>query len=265
VSGEGNGAPAGALASVDRSLRLLEELARSGDLGVTELAVRIGAGKATAHRLVKTLEARGYVVQNTDATYRLGPRCLYLAQSVESSLDLRAAALPALAALRDRTGETAQLTVFDEGDAVYVEQVISLKPVRSVGEVGGRAPAHCVSGGLALLAFGLADNLAYAASRAGSSPTAEAERRLGRLEDELDETRERGYAVNRGGFNPEVGGVAAPVLDVNGVAIAAISTCVPLFRLDEVGVEALAEAVTDTAREVSALLGADVAPAAAGA
>ena len=248
----------GNLASVDRSLRLLEELARSGDLGVTELAARIGAGKATAHRLVKTLEARGYVVQNADSTYRLGPRCLYLAQGVEAGLDLRTAALPMLAGLRERTGETAQLTVFDEGDAVYVEQVVSLKPVRSVGEVGGRAPAHCVSGGLALLAFGPVDNLAYMAARAGASPTAEAERRLHDLDAELAETRERGYAVNRGGNNPDVGGVAAPVLDASGVAIAAISCCVPLFRLDEVGVDALGEAVVDAAREVSALLGADV-------
>ena len=248
----------GGLASVDRSLRLLEELARGGDLGVTELASRIGAGKATAHRLVKTLEARGYVVQNADSTYRLGPRCLYLAQGVEAGLDLRTAALPTLAGLRERTGETAQLTVFDEGDAVYVEQVVSLKPVRSVGEVGGRAPAHCVSGGLALLAFGPADSLAYMGARAGASPTAEAERRLLDLDAELAETRERGYAVNRGGNNPDVGGVAAPVLDASGVAIAAISCCVPLFRLDEVGVDALGEAVVDAAREVSALLGADV-------
>ena len=234
------------LASVDRSLRLLEELARAGDLGVTELAARIEAGKATAHRLVKTLEARGYVVQNPDATYRLGPRCLYLAQGVEAGLDLRAATLPVLAALRERTGETAQLTVFDAGEVVYVEQVVSPKPVRSVGEVGGRAPAHCVSGGLALLAFGPADYRAYQGAHLPS-------------EDDLEAIRERGYAINRGGFNPDVGGVGAPVLDASGVAIAAVSCCVPLFRLDEVGVDVLGEAVVDAAREVSALLGADVA------
>jgi DNA-binding IclR family transcriptional regulator len=51
--------------------------------------------------------------------------------------------------------------------------------------------------------------------------------------------------------------VAAPIKDVNGIAIAAISTCVPLFRLDAVGVTTLAEAVTSAAREMSVLLGAD--------
>jgi len=245
------------LASVDRSLRLLEELARSGDLGVTEIASRIGAGKATAHRLVKTLEARDYVVQNANSTYRLGPRCLYLAQGVEAGLDLRSAALPILVALRDRTGETAQLTVFDEGDVVYVEQVTSRKPVRSVGELGGRAPAHCVSGGLALLAFGPPESVAYLTARGESSPTPTAKQRWLDLDAELSTIRTAGYAVNRGGFQPEVGGVAAPIKDVNGIAIAAISTCVPLFRLDAVGVTTLAEAVIAAARDMSVLLGAD--------
>ena len=61
-----------ALSSVDRALRLLEELARHGPLGATELANRTGCAKATAFRLARTLQARGFVVQNQDST--LSPR-----------------------------------------------------------------------------------------------------------------------------------------------------------------------------------------------
>jgi len=249
------------LASVDRSLRLLEELARSGDLGVTELASRIGAAKATAHRLAKTLEARGYVVRNSNASYRLGPRCLYLARGAEASVDLRTAALPALEALRDATGETAQLTVFDAGDAVYVEQVVSVKPVRSVGEIGSRAPAPCVSGGLTLLAFGPSEHLDYVRRHPRPLPTETATQRLELLSAELELIRSRGYSVNRGGFNPEVGGVAAPIRDASGVAIAAVSACVPLFRLDAVGIDVLAAAVLSAARTITQQLGGDPVPA----
>ena len=142
-----------ALSSVDRALSLLEELARHGPLGATELANRTGCAKATAFRLARTLQARGFVVQNADSTYRLGPRCLLLATGVHTSFDVRREALPTMEALRDETGETVQLTVLEGADVVYVEQVTSPKPVRSVGTMGQRAPAHTVSGGLAQLAL----------------------------------------------------------------------------------------------------------------
>ena len=141
------------LSSVDRALRLLDELAEHGPLGATELAHRTGCAKATAFRLARTLQARGFVVQNQDSTYRLGPRCLLLATGVHTSFDVRREALPAMEALRDETDETVQLTVLEGGDVVYVEQVLSSKPVRSVGTMGQRAPAHCVSGGLSQLAL----------------------------------------------------------------------------------------------------------------
>ena len=140
------------LSSVDRALRLLDELAEHGPLGATELAHRLGTAKATAFRLARTLQARGYVVQNADSTYRLGPRCLMLATGVHASLDLRRDLLPVLDALRAETDETVQLTTLDGGEVVYVEQLLSTKPVLSVGQMGARAPAHCVSGGLAQLA-----------------------------------------------------------------------------------------------------------------
>jgi DNA-binding MarR family transcriptional regulator len=90
-----------ALTSVDRALRLLEELARHGPLGATELANRTGCAKATAFRLARTLQARGFVVQNQDSSYRLGPRCLLLATGVHTSFDVRREALPAMEALRE--------------------------------------------------------------------------------------------------------------------------------------------------------------------
>ena len=99
ATAEGNG-----LSSVDRALRLLEELARHGPLGATELANRTGCAKATAFRLARTLQARGFVVQNQDSSYRLGPRCLLLATGVHTSFDVRREALPAMEALRDDDG-----------------------------------------------------------------------------------------------------------------------------------------------------------------
>jgi DNA-binding IclR family transcriptional regulator len=240
-----------ALSSVDRALRLLEELARHGPLGATELANRTGCAKATAFRLARTLQARGFVVQNQDSSYRLGPRCLLLATGVHTSFDVRREALPAMEALRDDTGETVQLTVLEGPDVVYVEQVTSSKPVRSVGTMGQRAPAHCVSGGLSQLALLPFERVRALLPNPLPRPTAASIPSLERLAGELDRVRARGYAVNRGGFRHDVGGVGTSVLDAHGRAVAALNICVPLYRLEELGVDRLGELVMRAATEVS--------------
>jgi DNA-binding IclR family transcriptional regulator len=240
-----------ALSSVDRALRLLEELARHGPLGATDLANRTGCAKATAFRLARTLQGRGFVVQNPDATYRLGPRCLLLATGVHASFDVRREALPAMEALRDETGETVQLTVLEGTDVVYVEQVASSKPVRSVGTMGQRAPAHCVSGGLSLLAALPFDRVRALLPNPLPRPTSASIPSLERLAAELERIRVRGYAVNRGGFRSDVGGVGTSVIDAHGRAVAALNICVPLFRLEELGVERLGGLVARAAADVS--------------
>ena len=235
-----------ALTSVDRALRLLEELARSGPLGATELANRTGCAKATAFRLARTLQARGFVVQN-----RLGPRCLLLATGVHTSFDVRHEALPVMEALRDESGETVQLTVLDGADAIYVEQVTSPKPVRSVGTMGQRAPAHCVSGGLSQLATLPFGRVRALLPHPLPRPTPASIPSLERLAAELDRVRSRGFAINRGGFRHDVGGVGASVLDAHGRAVGALNICVPLFRLEELGIDRLGSLVIHAAAEVS--------------
>jgi DNA-binding IclR family transcriptional regulator len=246
ATAEGSG-----LSSVDRALRLLEELAHHGPLGATELANRTGCAKATAFRLARTLQARGFVVQNPDSSYRLGPRCLLLAAGVHTSFDVRREALPTMEALRDETGETVQLTVLEGADVVYVEQVPSSKTVRSVGTMGQRAPAHTVSGGLSQLALLSPERVRALLPNPLPRPTSASIPSFERLEAELERVRGRGFAINRGGFRHDVGGVGTAVVDAHGRGVASINICVPLFRLEELGVDRLGDLVVRAAAEVS--------------
>jgi DNA-binding IclR family transcriptional regulator len=141
--------------------------------------------------------------------------------------------------------------VLEGPDVVYVEQVTSSKPVRSVGTMGQRAPAHCVSGGLSQLALLPFERVRALLPNPLPRPTAASIPSLERLAGELDRVRARGYAVNRGGFRHDVGGVGTSVLDAHGRAVAALNICVPLYRLEELGVDRLGELVMRAATEVS--------------
>ena len=129
------------LASVRNAARLLKEFSREDrELGVSELARRLGLGTSTTHRLLATLtEERLLERGQARGTYRLGIALHDLGAAVASHLDLHEAAMPAMAALRHTTGETVQLAVLDGLDSVYVERLESPHTVRitSIGCSGG--------------------------------------------------------------------------------------------------------------------------------
>src|SRR5438128_9142198 len=101
---------------VDAAAKALELLSvfsfREPRLSLAELAARTGIPRATAFRLLSTLEEAGYVVKE-NGDYRLGIKCFVLGNIVGADLDLRQVAHPHLVALRDRTGETTQIAILD--------------------------------------------------------------------------------------------------------------------------------------------------------
>jgi DNA-binding IclR family transcriptional regulator len=54
-----------------------------------------------------------------------------------------------------------------------------------------------------------------------------------KLRAELTRIRNQGYAVNRGEWRADIGGVAAPVYDRSGVVIGAIGVTIPLSRFSK--------------------------------
>lgn len=145
------GPPPGAgVQSVQRALHLLEVLAADGPLGLSEAAAGAGLADATAHRLLRTLLAQGYVRQDADRRYAPGTRLLTLGDGARRSA--AAASQPFLARLVELTGETANLAVLEGDHVVYVAQVPSAHRLRLFAEVGRRVPAHSTAVGKVLLA-----------------------------------------------------------------------------------------------------------------
>jgi DNA-binding IclR family transcriptional regulator len=117
--------------------------------------------------------------------------------------------------------------------------------------MGQRAPAHCVSGGLSQLALLPFERVRELLPSPLPRPTSASIPTFERLAAELERVRARGYAINRGGFRHDVGGVGTCIIDAHGRAVASLTICVPLYRLEELGVERLGALVVRAAAEVS--------------
>jgi DNA-binding IclR family transcriptional regulator len=241
------------LKSVDQALALLEYLASTAaPQTVTGLSREFGLSKATVHRMLGTLRARGYVVQDPiTARYSFGLTAAQLVQQLDADDTLTSACSPAMRWLWRKTGETVLLAVREGDKAVVVEKLDSTRPVLSTYPRGRLMPLHAVSSGLVLLA-----NLSQEEVRAvlATSGLVQHTPRSRVTEEavwaEIRAVRRKGYAINREGFRDGVSGVAAPVHEAFGRVAAAIAVCVPSSRF-EPEVDGLCVSVMDAAARAS--------------
>jgi DNA-binding IclR family transcriptional regulator len=241
--------------SLERALDLLEALASSDELGVSDLAAKTGLVPSTAHRLLGTLVARGYAAQSpANGRYLLGYKLLELTSGLQDRLErLRDAARPHLEAIQEQTGETTNLVVLEGRNAVYIESVSGTRSVRLFTEIGQAIPAHTSGSGKALLAWrSSADVEALLGGAPLSASTPRTLTTLKELQEDFARIRRRGYATDNEEHELGVACVAMPILDSTGLPLAAISVSGPTPRM--VDTAALAELLRGHAGEVSAAL-----------
>jgi IclR family transcriptional regulator, KDG regulon repressor len=248
----------GRLSSVRNAARLLKEFSGvDRQLGVTELAARLGLGKSTVHRLLATLADERLLEHDAvSGRYRLGLGIYELGAVVTAHVDLHEAAMPALVSLRERTGETVQVAVLDGLEAVYVERLDSPHTVRVFSRVGHRLPAHCTSSGKALLA-GLPPPLLDARLRHWQ-PVAMTPRTItdeAALRAELRMIAQRGWAENVEEGEVGVASVGAPIRGIDGGVTAAVSVAGPIARVKGASLRRFSGAVVEAASSISRRLG----------
>jgi len=197
---------------VDKVVSVLDAL-EGGPLTLAGVQGSTGLPRATAHRLASALAEHGFVARDAEGRFMLGPRL--------QRRPLAEAALPALAALRDATGESVQLYVAEAGGRCCVVSLQSPHSLRTIVDVGALLPMDRGSAGAVLR-----DD--PAAHRRGWAQSAE-EREVG------------------------VASVSAPVLR-DGQVVAAVSVSGPVERTTRAPGRRYASAVTAAARAVEAAL-----------
>jgi IclR family transcriptional regulator, KDG regulon repressor len=250
--------PQGGLSTVRNAARLLKVFrSREADLGVSELARRLGLGKSTVHRMLTTLVAEGLIEQNPrTGGYRLGIVMFELGEAVRVHMDLHAAVGPVLGELRAQTGESSQVGVLDGHEVVYVDRLESAHSLRLFTETGRRVPVHCTSSGKVLLAYlpeARRQVVLRAAPFTALTPHTITDR--SQFAAELDRVRRRGWAEAVNEREIGVASIAAPVRDISGEVIAAISIGVPLARCSVMALRRLAPVIMEAAEAASRRLG----------
>ena len=242
--------PPYAIASVDHALQLAVALQVEGSLSVSEAAERLGVARSTAHRLLAMLVYRDFAAQDGDRRYVAGPVLSLGAHSSSRTALLRTLAMPHLAALVDRVGETANVQVL-AGDVVrFVASVETARALRVGDREGMVFPAHLTSGGKVLLADLPDEELdeRYAEQRWADRPDDRPD--LAALRTELRAVRENGFALNVGRTEAGLTAVGRPVRPGGGRAEAAVSVSMPSSRFSEERLPQVVAALTATARDL---------------
>ena len=239
-----------------KGVQLLEHLVRAGGpCGVSELARLSGLTASNVHRTLQTWIHLGFITQDrSSGAYHCTLRLFEWGSRVVDGFDVRRVAREHLARLARDTQETIHLSLLDGAEIVYLDKIDSPQPVRAYSEIGGRAPAHCVATGKALLAHAGPEAL-FLLPNPLPRATARTVGDLRALRSQLRQVHERGYAVNREEWRLGVTGLGSPVFDEHSRAVAAVGLSAPTARMGATRIEELGALIVATANSITRALG----------
>lgn len=248
VRPESETGPSYPIASVNNALLLLLLFREQPRVRLTDACKYLGVAHSTAHRLLAMLAHHGFVQQEpVTRAYIAGPALVEVGLAVVGSLNVREQARPMMEELSTELGETVHLGVLEGNQVRYVDGVESERALRVVSRTGTLAPAHCTSLGKALLAQ-LSDEqvaeLYPTSAEPFTSPTEKSITTQAKLMKEIAKARERGYAVNAGEVEEDVGSVAIAFRDFAGRP-AAIAVAAPTSRLTAQRIPRIGDMMTE--------------------
>jgi DNA-binding IclR family transcriptional regulator len=248
------------IAAVGRALDLLEALSRVGPAPLATLASEARCTRTAGFRLLRTLEARGFAIQDeARGMWRLGARWGVLGRAAVEQGALAATAMPYLAALGKITGENVYLRIRDglESETIAIYQADP--GLRLYSEVGKRQPLHAGSSRLLLAHAPEAVQTQVLAQRLPRfTPATRTDAAW--IAADLQRIRTRGYLLTTDEVVAGAATVAGPVRDASGQVVAVLSVSAPTMRMRPPRPRALLPVVLDAAMKFSRVLGA-VAPA----
>ncbi|MDV3429225.1 MAG: IclR family transcriptional regulator [Bacillota bacterium] len=246
------------LSSVYNTLEVLDLLSKHEELGVAEISNELDMGRASVFRMLYTLEKKEYVHKTSNAKYKLGIKFAHYGSIVLERQNYVSIAKPFLQKLRDKHNLTTHLSILDEDDnsnIIVMEKELSKSAIQMTSKIGSKMPSYCTGTGKTLLASRLNEEFeslikSYSLNKLTDTTITDNDK----LIEELKRIQKQGYAVDL--EESEFGLIcfAAPVKDITGKTVAAISVsgAAEVMRKNK---EPLVDSVKETAKEISNAMG----------
>jgi len=218
---------------------------------LSEIAMASGLPLSTTHRLIAELVAWQGLTRGADGRYEIGRRIWVLGSLSAVSRELRAIALPFMQDLSATTGENVHIAVLDGDLALYIDRISGRRAVPVVSRPGARLPLHATGVGKVLLAHGDAELRDRALQRmARYTPLTVVDPK--RLQRQLHQIVDRGYAATHEEMTPGSSSLAVPVFDRDETVVAALGLVTASTRRE---LNRLVPAVQLAGRGISRMLG----------
>ncbi len=252
--------PAAANAGVMRAFALVSLLAQDDrPLTLTELAAPLNLSRSTTFKLLQTLASIGVVAYDARLqVYRPGADLFRLATVVLRSGSFVEIARIGMRELTAQTGESSCLNLLDAGREAFTVAAVeeSASPLQYVLDLGQWHPLHGGASGKAILAFCPPELVARVlqARLVQLTPATVQDAKV--LERQLAEVRKQGYSISIGERLVGAVGIAAPIRDASGFAVASVQVTIPQHRFDRRRLPVIARHVMQAADRIgSAVLG----------
>jgi DNA-binding IclR family transcriptional regulator len=243
--------------AVLRAISLLKLFTDSQpEWGLTELSEAANLNKTTTYRLLTALESEDLIKRDTNSDiYRLGPFAITLGSRALRATDLRTLCQPELKKLAAFAKETASLELLVDKEIFILDEVTADRVISGGQDIGSRWPAHATSTGKAMLAALSKERLNDLLPGLLTAVTPHTITDPDKLRQELAKIRTRGYAIADEELEIGLVAVAAPVMNYDKEAVAAISLGAPKVRIDANRVTELGQQVREAAHRISVQLG----------
>jgi len=238
---------------LNRAFAILRALAdHAGTSGLAEIVDATALPKSTTSRMLTALVSLG-MVEKVGGRYSIGTGVITLGRGATPVGSLPEMVRPHLAGLADELGENASLAVEDADTVLYVDTVVSPGAVQVRDWTGERVPIHTAAAGITLMTSWTDDRVRRLAEAGLEALTASTVTSASELRRKISSARRAGIAWTLSEFSDEVNGVAAPIFDPEGRAIAAITVYGPTYRFPAPGDSSRIEVlITDACKRAAA-------------
>lgn len=210
--------------SLDRGLRVLQAFGQApGPTTLSDVAKATGLSRATARRILHTLQQAGFVAGD-GKFFELQPRVLTLASAYLASNQIVAVLQPVMDEVASEAREVCSLAIADGDEAVFIARASPARVFSGGIDIGYRLPLHCTSVGRVLLAR--LDDAALRArleSLAIEKQTEQTVTDRAALFDAITGDRDRGYALVDQEAEPDFRSIAVPIRRYDGTVVAALN------------------------------------------